>query len=600
MAIRSRLQLLVSGKKDGETQEVPPVADIERPDGEKTATANDKEAGLSDNSSDDAAPTQHAQSGVQKIQAVTLVWSRWSMFAVLCLLWLVTLANGFRTAILYTLTPYATSSFQSHSLLTVINIVSSAMVSALYIPVAKVVDVWGRAEGWLVMVGFSTLGLIMMAASNNLETYCAADVFYSVGFAGMNYILCVLAADVTNLRNRGIAFAFTSSPYMITAFAGSKAAEKFLINVDWRWGFGAFAIIFPFVASPVYFVLKVGMNRAKKQGLIVESQRSGRTFAQSVQHYFFAFDIPGVILLAGGLTVFLLPFTLASSAPNSWQTDYIIAMIVTGFVVMVLFVLYEAYLAPTPFMKYEFLTDRTVIGACLLDATYQMSYYCWNSYFSSFLQVVSNLGVAEAGYVGSTFQVVSGVLLFIVGYLIRRTGYFRWLLFIGVPLYIFAQGLMIHFRQPNQYIGYIVMCEIFISVGASIFTLIMQLAVLAAVDHQHVAAALSVLFISGGIGGAVGNAISGAIWTNTFLPALQRNLPESALPNVLTIYSSLPAQLSYPVNSPERIAIQESYGYAQTRMLAAGTGIMVLSFFWVAMIRNYNVKNMTQTKGVVF
>jgi hypothetical protein len=27
-----------------------------------------------------------------------------------------------------------------------------------------------------------------------------------------------------------------------------------------------------------------------------------------------------------------------------------------------------------------------------------------------------------------------------------------------VPLYILAQGLMIHFRQPNQYIGYIVVC----------------------------------------------------------------------------------------------------------------------------------------------
>ncbi|KAL4751019.1 siderophore iron transporter mirB [Aspergillus terricola var. indicus] len=604
MAIGSKFNLLASNRKtDGSTEmsaSSPP--DVETPSAVKTATASadNKEVGISDNSSDEGLPSQNVQTGVQKIQAVTLVWSKWSLVAVFCLLWLVTLANGFRQAILYSLTPYATSSFQSHSLLTVISIVSSAMVSALYIPVAKVVDVWGRAEGWLVMVGLSTLGLIMMAASKNLETYCAADVFYSVGFAGMNYILCVLAADITNLRNRGIAFAFTSSPYMITAFAGSKAAEKFLVNVNWRWGFGAFAIIFPFVASPVYFVLKVGLNRAEKQGIIQPRLRSGRTFSQNLKHYFFAFDIPGVILLAGGLTVFLLPFTLASRAPNGWKSDYIIAMIVTGFVAMVLFVLYQAYWAPQPFLKYEFLTDRTVLGACLIDATYQMSYYCWNSYFNSFLQVVCNLPVAEAGYVGSTFQVVSGVLLFIVGFAIRKTGYFRWLLFIGVPLYIFAQGLMIHFRQPNQYIGYIVMCEIFISIGGSIFVLLEQLAVLVAVDHQHVAAALAVLFISGGIGGAVGNAISGAIWTNTFLPALLRNLPESAKANAVTIYGDLTAQLSYPVDSPERIAIQESYGYAQTRMLAAGTGLMALSFIWMFMIKNYNVKNMSQTKGMVF
>ncbi|KAL3491111.1 siderophore iron transporter mirB [Aspergillus germanicus] len=597
MAI-TKFQVPFSRRKSASEAEEPTrTADIERPADEKTATPNEKEA---DTTSEDMVPAGPTQDGVLKMQAVTQVWTKWSLAGVLCLLWLLTLANGFRTAILYSLTPYATSSFQSHSLLTVIEVVSRAMTSALYIPVAKILDVWGRAEGWMFMVMLSTLGLIMMAASKNLPTYCAAEVFYSVGFGGLNYILCVIAADVTNLRNRGIAFAFTSSPYMITAFAGSKAAEKFLVNVNWRWGFGAFAIIIPIVASPTYVVLKAAMIKAEKQGLIAPRERSGRNLVENIKHYFFELDIPGVILLAGGLTVFLLPFTLASRAPNGWKTDYIIAMIVTGFVVCVLFVLYQMYLAPKPFLKYEFLTDRTVIGSCLLDANYQMSYYCWNSYFSSFLQVVSNLGVAEAGYVGSTFQVVSGVLLFFVGYAIRRTGYFKWLLWIAVPLYIFAQGLMIHFRQPNQYIGYIVMCEIFISVAGACFILIMQLSVLAAVDHQHVASALSVLFISGGIGGAVGNAISGAIWTNTFLPSLQRELPESALPNVMTIYSSLPAQLAYPVNSPERLAIQRAYGYAQTRMLAAGTGLMVLVFAWVALIKNYNVGKMRQTKGVVF
>jgi MFS family permease len=106
----------------------------------------------------------------------------------------------------------------------------------------------------------------------------------------LNYILCVIAADVTNLRNRGIAFAFTSSPYMITAFAGSKAAEKFLVNVNWRWGFGAFAIIIPIVASPTYIVLKAAMIKAEKQGLIAPRERSGRNLVENIKHYFFELD----------------------------------------------------------------------------------------------------------------------------------------------------------------------------------------------------------------------------------------------------------------------------------------------------------------------
>lgn len=308
----------------------------------------------------------------------------------------------------------------------------------------------------------------------------------------------------------------------------------------------------------------------------------------------------GVVLFAGGFTVFLLPFTLADTAPNGWQTAYIIAMIVVGFVVLVLFAIHETYLARAPFLDVNLLANRTVIGACLLDLTYQISYYCWNSYFTSFLQVVNNLTLAEAGYVSDTFDVVSGVLLLGVGVLIRKTGYFKWLLYIAVPIYVLAQGLMIYFRRPNQSIGYIVMCQIFISIGGSVFIIIEQLAVLAASDHQHVAAILALLYVVGNIGGAIGNAICGAIWTNTFPQALQRYLPESALADFDAIYGDLDTQLSYPIGSETRIAIQQAYGYAQERMLISGTVIIGLAFIWILMIKNINVAQKTQVKGTVF
>lgn len=74
------------------------------------------------------------------------------------------------------LVPYITSDFRTHSLLAVIYIVSNAVSAAVYIPMAKMLDVWGRAEGFLLMTGFSTLGLIIMATSNGLATFCAAQV----------------------------------------------------------------------------------------------------------------------------------------------------------------------------------------------------------------------------------------------------------------------------------------------------------------------------------------------------------------------------------------------------------------------------------------
>ncbi|KAL6240381.1 hypothetical protein RBB50_012718 [Rhinocladiella similis] len=607
MAILDRFRNLVGGKTSGADAQSPPHSAEDRspnafntghPIDNKEAEMGSSDAITHAKSQEDTTPTEDAQLGVKKIEAVTLAWSKTALAGVLILIWLLTLVNNFKSTIVLSLTPFATSDWQSHSLLTVIGIVSNALTAAVYIPMAKMLDVWGRAEGFLLMLGFCILGLVLMAASENLSTYCAAQVFYSVGFGGLSYSWNVLAADVTNLRNRGLAFAFTSSPAVITAFAGSKAAEAFYNNVSWQWGIGCWAIVFPCVGLPLYVVLRQNLRKAEKKGVIVR-EKSGRTWSQQIVYVVKEFDLPGVILFAGGLTVFLLPFTLASRAPHGWRTDYIIAMIIVGFVVLVLFVLYQIYLAPTPFLKSRFLLDRSVLGACLLDMTYQVSYYCYASYLTSFLMVVYNLNVAEAGYVANTFSAVSFLCLFATGWVIRVTGRFKRILWICVPLYIFAVGLMIHFRQPNGYIGYIVMCEIFFSMAGCIFILCVQLAVLASVDHQYVAAVLSMLFVSGTIGGAIGEAISGAIWTNTFEKALERNLPPSALPNVVSIYGSLTVQLTYPVGSPERLAIQKSYGYAQARMLAASCAIMVLGFVWVAMIRNVNVKKMSQTKGNV-
>lgn len=275
-------------------------------------------------------------------------------------------------------------------------------------------------------------------------------------------------------------------------------------------------------------------------------------------------------------------------------------MIVVGFVVLILFGLWEAFLAPQPFLTASLLLNRTVAGACLISFTYQIAYYCWASYFSSFLQVVNNLSISEAGYITSIFDVVSGVLLIGVGFAIRRFGYFKWLLWIGVPLYIFGQGLMIYFRRPSAYIGYLVMCQIFIAVGGSVIIICEQLAVLAAADHQHVAAVLALLSVVGYIGGAVGNTISAAIWTNTFSKALGRYLPEDALPSLDDIYGSLDVQLSYEWGSAERYGIQRAYAYSQQKMLIAGTAIMGLSLLWVMMIRNINVKTIEQVKGTLF
>ncbi|KAF4946068.1 hypothetical protein FGADI_11468 [Fusarium gaditjirri] len=494
----------------------------------------DQEAGKYPNETGSAsdAVTENAQHGVKTVEATTLAWSKKALAGAFAFMWLIYLTNGFQSQINHTLVPYASSEWESHSLIPVIGIVASCMTSAVYIPLSKILDIWGRAEGFVLMVTFATVGMIMMATSHNLATYCAA-VFWQVGWSGLTYSIDVITADSTRLENRGLAYAFTSSPYMITAFAGPKFAEAFLRNgAQWRWGFGTFSIVLPVVAIPMYILLKYSLQKAKKQGLLASE--------------------PG--------------------APRGWDTPYIIATIILGVVLLGIFGAYERFVAPKPFLRFELLTSRTVIGVCLLDFIYMIAYYCWNSYFTSFLQVVNNLSPSTAGYVNSTFGIISGVLLFIVGYAMHRTGRFKWILCVSV--------------------GYLVMCEVFISIAGASFILCMQVGILAA--------ALATLSVTGNIGSAVGSTISATIWTNTFYEKLAEYMPEPGQADLHSIYESIDSQLLYAPGSPERLAIQKAYGYGQARMLAAGTGIMSIALISLFLIKNYDLRKIKQTKSTVF
>ncbi|KAM0284012.1 hypothetical protein ACHAQH_002207 [Verticillium albo-atrum] len=288
MPILPKLRLGL-GRQQGDDAIVPVAVDT---------TVDNTKTGATDNVANEAGapvdekpvlPSENVQHGVQSVQAVTLTWSKRSLIAVFINMWCLYLVNGFQSSILYNLMPFVTSDFESHSLLTVINIVANAMTAAVYIPLAKMLDVWGRAEGFLVMTAFATLGLILMATCNSLSTFCAAQVFYSIGFGGIIYSVDVITADATSLKNRGLAFAFTSSPYMITAFAGPKAAEGFYENINWRWGFGCFSIILPCVAAPLFAILKFNLRKAEQQGRILR-EKSGRALKQNIWMFVTEFD----------------------------------------------------------------------------------------------------------------------------------------------------------------------------------------------------------------------------------------------------------------------------------------------------------------------
>lgn len=78
--------------------------------------------------------------------------------------------------------PYVLSDFAAHSLVGVTPIMAGIIGGIWRVPLAKVMDIWGRSEAYALMVGAMTLGMIMMASCQNPETYAAAEVFNYLGY----------------------------------------------------------------------------------------------------------------------------------------------------------------------------------------------------------------------------------------------------------------------------------------------------------------------------------------------------------------------------------------------------------------------------------
>ena len=80
------------------------------------------------------------------------------------------------------MTPYVTSEFQLHGLTAATGIMASLIGGIFKLPLAKIIDIWGRPQGYALMVFCMTVGMIMMAACQNVQTYAAAEVFNQLGY----------------------------------------------------------------------------------------------------------------------------------------------------------------------------------------------------------------------------------------------------------------------------------------------------------------------------------------------------------------------------------------------------------------------------------
>ena len=222
-------------------------------------------------------------------------------------------------------------------------------------------------------------------------------------------------------------------------------------------------------------------------------------------------------------------------------------------------------------------------------------------YFQSYLLVVQGQSVSTSGHIVQTFTFSATITGLIVSLIIKRTKRYKYFVVFGTVVYLLGLALMMRYRAQGASTLVIVGTQVVVGIGGGLINGPAQLGVQAAASHQSVASATAIFLTILEIGGAVGNAISGAIWSHSIPEKLALYLPSETKDQAAAIFGNVTlAANGWPMGSPTRDAINLAYQETMTRILTVAVCVAVpcvlLSFF----MKNYKLDEIDQhVKGVV-
>ncbi|KAF5125002.1 Siderophore iron transporter 1 [Metarhizium anisopliae] len=533
--------------------------------------------------------------GVARVEAIASVTTNRDRIFIFFGVFLVAYAYGLDGTLRYAYQPSATNSFGKHSLASTINVIRSVVSVGAQPTAAKIADVFGRIELICLSVFFYVLGTVIEAASHNVDTFAGGSVLYQIGYTMIILLVEVIIADITSTRARLFFSYVPALPFIINTWVSGNISELVLQNSTWEWGIGMWAIIFPVCSLPLILSLLVVSRRAKRQGLLENYTSSFKQlgFKNLALELFWLLDVIGIILIVAVLELVLVALTLAGGESSQWKSAHIIAPIVVGVVCIPAFVYWELR-APHPLVPFANMKDRSVWAPMGIAVFLNFAFTMQSDFLWTVLIVAFDFSQNTATRVTSLYSftsVIVGPLLGLVVYRVRRLKIF---VVIGTMLYMVAFGLLIHFRgsaNGSARAG-VIGAQVVLGVAGGLFPYTTQASLQVNLRHEHLAVMTGIYLATYNIGSALGNTVSGAMWTQLLPEKLNENLnPINATLGPLAYNSPLTVAPLYPVGTPERTAIISSYQYIQKLLTITGICLCVPLIVFGLLLRNPKLNN---------
>ena len=379
------------------------------------------------------------------------------------------------------------------------------LTSTISVPFwGKLSDIYGRKPIFMIGIVIFLIGSALSGLSQNMGMLILFRGIQGIGAGSLFPVALAVIGDLFTPQERGKYQGLFGAVFGIAFVVGPLIGGFLTENVGWHWIF--------YVNIPIGIVSLIVIQRLLPTVKTASATRNFDLIGGAI------FTVAMVFLLVG----------LTNKQFGEWTDPTVGGFILVGLIGTVLFILAEAR-AKEPIVPLDLWRNRTYSASMVSTFFAAFAFFGAIVFLPRWFQVVESFSPTNSGLAALPLMV--GLIASSIGsgFLVSRTGRYKWLLVGAIALMGFATLLMTQLTKDTPVpVVWLWMFIAGLGVGPtfSVFTIVIQ----NAVPFRQLGVATSNLTFFRQIGGTIALAFVGTIFGTTFQEKLTPSLVAQGVP----------------------------------------------------------------------